>query len=117
MSKKLSELDMQTVLWVEDKYGETILTKEELLEELDIIRQEGKKVYTTFEYEANINAQYVIEDAIEQEYQNMYEDWDLETMGDVTNEDIEDMQKIFDRILNRGNRKSYSTSDLVEIDM
>ena len=115
--KKLSELDMQTVLWVEDSSYVLIITKAEVLEDLDNIKQEGKKVYTTFEYEANINAQYVIEGAIEQEGQYMYEDWDLETMGDVTNEDIEDMQKIFDRILNRGNRKSYSTSDIVEIDM
>ena len=115
--KKLSELDMQTILWVDFDGYIGIMTKEELIKELNIIKQEGKKVYTTFEYEANINAQYVIEGAIEQEGQYMYEDWDLETMGDVTNEDIEDMQKIFDRILNRGNRKSYSTSDLVEIDM
>lgn len=114
---KLSELNMEDMLYIEGEYGDSIMTKTEVLDELDYIKQEGKKIYTTHEYEAKVNAKYVIDWAIEDEYQNMHEDWDLEAMREVTEEDIEDIQKVFDRILDRTNRVSYYADKEVEIDL
>lgn len=114
---KLSELGMDDKLLIEGKYGDSIMSKSEVLEDLGYIKEQGKKIYTTYEYKANINAKWVLHGAIEDEYQNMYEDWDDQAIRAIGKEDVEQFQQILDRILDRTNRISYGISDMVEIDM
>ncbi|MEG2289937.1 MAG: hypothetical protein RSA29_02715 [Clostridium sp.] len=60
------------------------------------------EIYTTTPHHASFDVKDIIDDAIENVYCNgMYEDWDDRIHGDVTEEDIKDIQAIFDRILAR----------------
>lgn len=47
----------------------------------------------------------------------MYEDWDESIQSDITQEDINDLQIIFDRILSRSSNIAYEADKLIEIDM
>ena len=114
---KFSELDMKDKLYVEGKYVDAVMTKKEILEDLDYIKEQTKGIYTTYEYSASIDAKWVIESAIEDESGNMYEDWETQALKMIDKKDIEDVQKVLDRILKRTNRISYSPSDKVEIDL
>ena len=115
---KLSELKDDEILLV----GETVMTKEDLLNELADNKSCGIKnpeVFITRQYQANLDAKNVLEDAMEYEYQNMYEDWYDRILNDITEEDIKDMQIVLDRILerNKENNISYEGIELVEIDI
>lgn len=112
---KLSELKDDEMLIVDmGSYGQ-VISKEDYLNEIEEHR--GYKVYTSNKYKASIDALDMIESAIEREYQNMYEDWDIEIRQDTTKEDIEDIQIVLDRILSRSDNISYTEKEQVEIDM
>jgi len=115
---KLSEL----------KYDEVLLVNEKVMSKLDLLNElaenkscgiKNPKVYTTRQYQANLDAKDIMESAIEHEYQNMYEDWYDRILNDITEEDIKDMQIVLDRILerNKENNISYEGIELVEIDI
>ena len=107
---KLSKLKDDEMLIVDmGSYGH-VISKEDYLNEIE--EHQGCKVYTSNKYKASIDAYDMLESAIECEYQNMYEDWDIEIK-----QDIEDMQKILDRILSRSDNISYTEKEQVEIDM
>ena len=56
----------------------------------DLFGWKRKKIYTTTRYYAKIDALYMLESAIEREYENnMYEDWDERIKNDITSMDIE----------------------------
>lgn len=112
---KLSKLKDNEMLIVDmGSYGH-VIAKEDYLNEIEEHR--GCKVYTSNKYKASIDAYDMLESAIECEHQNMYEDWDIEIRQDIMKEDIEDMQKILDRILSRSDNISYTEKEQVEIDM
>lgn len=112
---KLSELKDDEMLLV-NKLGYTlVLPKEDYVREMK--EHEGYKIYTANQYRASLNAKDMIEDAIDYEYQNMYEDWDNEIIDDVTEKDIKDIQIILDRILSRSNNITYTEKEEVENDM
>ena len=112
---KLSKLKDDEMLIVDmGSYGH-VISKEDYLNEIEEYR--GCKVYTSNKYKASIDALDMIESAIEREYQNMYEDWDIEIRQDTSKEDIEDIQIVLDRILSRSDNISYTEKEQVEIDM
>lgn len=113
---KLSALKKETIVLVDDEYH--INTVSEILEDLEEYRY--KDIYTTTEHHASFDAKCIMDLAIEDEYNNgMYEDWDNSISSDVTKEDIEDLQKIFDRILARNPSLNiaYEPDKLIEIDI
>jgi len=61
----------------------------------------NSEVYTTKQYQANLDAKTILEDSIENEYQNMFEDWDQDIWNDITEDDIKNIQIVLDRILER----------------
>ena len=115
---KLSELKDDELLLV----GETVMTKEDLLNELTDNKSCGIKnpvVYTTIKYHAHIDANDMLDSALEYEYDNMYEDWYPNVSDSITKEDINELQAIVDRILERDKEHniSYQADQEVEIDM
>lgn len=112
---KLSELDKDTKVM----YGESVYTVEEVRNDLGYFtNNEDRKLYTTREYHANIDARKMLETAIQNEYDNMYEDWFECIIGDIKDEDIEKIQAILDDIFsrNKGQNIAYYEDEEIEID-
>lgn len=113
---KLSTLSKDTIVIVDG--NSNINTVEDIFK--DIEGYKNKEVYTTTPHHACFDAESIMDSVIEDEYCNsMYEDWDDNIKGDITKEDIEDLQKIFDRILARNPSQniSYDSDKLIEIDI
>ncbi|MEG0133385.1 MAG: hypothetical protein RR891_07535 [Clostridium sp.] len=113
---KLSTLSKDEILSVD---GEIFAVEvEELMENIE--RYRDMEIYTTTPHHASFDVKDIIDDAIENVYCNgMYEDWDDRIHGDVTEEDIKDIQAIFDRILARSPSQniSYESDKLIEFDI
>ena len=119
---KLSELKDTDIICVcsKNNYDGNIMSVEDFKSDYDIYKEkEELKVCTTTEYNANLSAKDILDDAIEYESQNMYEDWNDSIWSYVTTKDIEDIQIVLDRILNRGSSSNiaYQSDELVEIDL
>jgi hypothetical protein len=112
MSIKLSELKNENMLLVGE---DIVISKEDYINEIQ--EHIGKQVYTTTEYRASIDAKSMLEDAIESESQEMYEDWEYDVWDDITEEDIKELQNILDRILSRSSNVFYTADKKVEIDI
>ena len=112
MSIKLSELKNENMLLVGE---DIVISKEDYINEIQ--EHIGKQVYTTTEYRASIDAKSMLEDAIESESQEMYEDWEYDVWDDITEEDIKELQNILGRILSRSSNVSYISDKKVEIDI
>ena len=97
MGTKLSELKDEDMLLVDG----CVVPKEDFIRDFKYYKSRIDRVYTTTQYKANVNAKYMLEDAFEREYNNMYEDWFDNILNDVTEEDIKELQEIVDRILRR----------------
>ena len=110
MSVKLSELKDDEMLLVGENL---VIEKEDFVKEIENHR--GKEVYATKEYRASINAKSMLEDAIEREADNMYEDWEEDIWNDIDEEDIEELQNVVDKILK--GHISYIPDKRVEIDI
>lgn len=111
---KLSELKNEDILLVGE---DCVMTKEDYIRETQIQGPIYREVYTTKEYKANIDARNMLNNAIEYESDNMYEDWDYCVKEDVTEADIAELQSILDRILSRRKNTSYLPDEEVEIDI
>lgn len=114
---KLSELDKDTKVI----YGETVYSVEDVRNDLAYFTEdEERKLYTTTEYHAHIDAAALIDTAIEDENcsGNMYEDWDEKIKFDITDEDIQKIQAILDDILSRDTEQNttYYEGKEIEID-
>ena len=110
--KKLSELKNEDMLMV----GDDVISKEDLLEDLEYYKD--KEVFTTEKYYARVDAFDMLENAFEYESDNMYEEWFDYIMEDITNEDIEEIQAILNRILHRNGRNfCYIENEKIEIDI
>lgn len=113
---QLSTLPKDTIVLI--KGVVRVQTVEDILADIDSYRNE--EIYTTTEHYASFDAESIIDLAIEVEYNNgMYEDWDQSIRNDVTKEDIESLQQIFDRILarNTSSNIAYEADKLIEIDI
>jgi len=113
---KISQLSKDTIVWVDGDYR--TITVEDILR--DVGNYKDKDIYATTPYHASFNAKEIIDDAIEYVYCNgMYEDWDQYIHDDVTEEDIKDIQAIFDRILARSPNQNitYESDRLIEFDI
>lgn len=117
MSKKLSELKDEDMLIV-DGY---VMSKEDFLNDFEFYKNKADRVYTTTQYKAHIDANDMLEDAFEKEYDNnMYEGWFDNIVSDVTEEDIKELQDIVDRILARNESTNIcyiEEDEKVEIDL
>ena len=115
---KLSELKEDEMLLV----NERVMTTEELLNQLIEDKESGAKlpeVYTTRKHTAILDAEDILDNAIENEYANMYEDWYDSIKGDITSDDVAEIQSVLDRILarNKDCNISYEGIGPVELDI
>jgi|GEM_PF-1281274 len=113
---KISTLSKDTTILIDGDCRVT--TVENVLDNLD--NYKDREMYTTTPYKASFNAKEIIDDAIEYvQCNDMYEDWDERIYDDVTEEDIKDVQTVFDRILARSPSQniSYIADKLIEFDI
>ena len=111
---KLSELKDDAM--VIDK-NLSVYDVEEVKGDLRYFKDEGKKLYTTTEYHAHIDARDMLESAIESEYDNMYDGWDENISHDITDNDIRKLQVILDDILSRSENIAYYQDEEIEVDI
>lgn len=123
---KLSELKDEDMISVcsSNNYNGDLISKADLLDDLEYYINKSNEddkfeIYSTTKYYANINAKDMLESAIENEYQSMYEDWDESISNDVEEQDIKDIQIVLDRILarNLSSNISYENDQLIEFDI
>lgn len=122
MNIKLSEMNPSDNISVshEENYDGTIMTVDDFILDYEYYKTKNKlEVYTVKPYKAIFDADYIIENAIENESQDMYEDWDGNIRRDITKEDIAEIQAIFNRILARHPEQNiaYFQDELIEIDI
>lgn len=112
---KLSTLSKDEIVIIDG--DDTVNTVEDILGDIDFFKEED--VYTTIPHNALFDSKYIIDNAIEDEYQDMYEGWYESIKADVTKEDIKEIQVIFDRILARNPTQNiaYSQDKLIEFDI
>lgn len=112
---KLSELKNDAKIIDENN---CIYTVEDVKNDLLYFKDKEKKLYTTIEYQAGIDARVMLEDALEYEDDNMYEDWYERVKEDITNEDIQKIQAVFDEILNRNKEQNiaYYQDEEIEVE-
>ncbi len=113
---KLSELKNEDKIIDENS---NIYTVEEVKNDLRYFTDREKKLYTTTEYHASIDARTVLENSFESEYENnMYEDWIDSILGDITDEDVEKVQIVIDGILSRNKSQNiaYYEGERIVID-
>lgn len=112
---KLSELKNEDILIDENQ---CIYTVEEVKNDLRYFKDKDKKIYTTTQYYASIDARDMLESAIDCECDNMYEDWDLRIKDDITDEDVQKLQDVLDEIFGRSEDQNiaYYQDEEIEVD-
>lgn len=124
--KKLSELKDTDKVIVNN---EIIMTKSELIDEIVLGMLGGlsmfnridsiKTIYSAKEtYRARLDAGDMLEQAIENEADNMYEDWEDYIWADIERGDIKDIQLILDDIMSRDTQCNiaYEADEELELD-
>ena len=125
--KKLSELKDTDKVIVNNKI---IMTKSELIDEIVLGMLGGlsmfnridsiKTIYSAKEtYRARLDAGDMLEQAIENEADNMYEDWEDYIWADIERGDIKDIQLILDDIMSRNAQCNiaYEADEELELDL
>ena len=125
--KKLSELKDTDKVIVNN---EIIMTKSELIDEIVLGMSGGlsmfnridsiKTIYSAKEtYRARLDARDMLEQAIENEADNMYEDWEDYIWADIERGDIKDIQLILDDIMSRNTQCNiaYEADEELELDL
>ena len=125
--KKLSELKDTDKVIVNNKI---IMTKSELIDEITLGMLGGlsmfnridsiKTIYSAKEtYRARLDAGDMLEQAIENEADNMYEDWEDYIWADIERGDIKDIQLILDDIMSRDPQGNitYEADEELELDL
>lgn len=125
--KKLSELKDTDKVIVNN---EIIMTKSELIDEIVLGMLGGlsmfnridsiKTIYSAKEtYRARLDARDMLEQAIENEADNMYEDWEDYIWADIERGDIKDIQLILDDIMSRSTQYNiaYEADEELELDL
>lgn len=106
---KLSELKDDEILLVNN---ELVLTKKEFLEEFKIKEEKDKcKVQTTKIYHTvNFNAKDILDKFIDEESKSMHKEWKDYIKSNITEDEINEVQAVFDKISERN--KEYNVSYL-----
>ena len=125
--KKLSELKDTDKVIVNNKI---IMTKSELIDEIVLGMSGGlsmfnridsiKTIYSAKEtYRARLDAGDMLEQAIENEADNMYEDWEDYIWADIERGDVTDIQLILDDIMSRNTQCNiaYEADEELELDL
>ena len=125
--KKLSELKDTDKVIVNN---EIIMTKSELIDEIVLGMSGGlsmfnridsiKTIYSAKEtYRARLDAGDMLKQAIENEADNMYEDWEDYIWADIERGDIKDIQLILDDIMSRDPQGNiaYEADEELELDL
>ena len=125
--KKLSELKDTDKVIVNN---EIIMTKSELIDEIVLGMSGGlsmfnridsiKTIYSAKEtYRARLDAGDMLEQAIENEADNMYEDWEDYIWADIERGDVTDIQLILDDIMSRNTQCNiaYEADEELELDL
>ena len=125
--KKLSELKDTDKVIVNN---EIIMTKSELIDEITLGMLGGlsmfnridsiKTIYSAKEtYRARLDAGDMLKQAIENEADNMYEDWEDYIWADIERGDIKDIQLILDDIMSRDPQGNitYEADEELELDL
>ena len=125
--KKLSELKDTDKVIVNN---EIIMTKSELIDEIVLGMLGGlsmfnridsiKTIYSAKEtHRARLDAGDMLEQAIENEADNMYEDWEDYIWADIERGDIKDIQLILDDIMSRDPQGNitYEADEELELDL
>ena len=125
--KKLSELKDTDKVIVNN---EIIMTKSELIDEIVLGMLGGlsmfnridsiKTIYSAKEtHRARLDAGDMLEQAIENEADNMYEDWEDYIWADIERGDIKDIQLILDDIMSRDPQCNiaYEADEELELDL
>ena len=113
---KLSELKDDAKV-IDDNMS--VYTVEEVKYDLKYFKDSSKRLYTVNEHHASIDAESMLDSAIDEVYQDMmYEDWDEDIKLDITKEDIGKIQAVLDDIFSRDKDQniSYFQSEEIEID-
>lgn len=113
---KLSTLKENEILVVGDQYQ--LMTKEELITNIDEFKE--MNVYTLGIHYATLNAKDMLKNVIKnEECDNMYEEWGNLIWKDITDRDINQIQKILDRILKKSPKQNIACyqDKQVEIDI
>lgn len=125
--KKLSELKDTDKVIINN---EIIMTKSELIDEIVLGMLGGlsmfnridniKTIYSAKEtYRARLDAGDMLEQAIENEADNMYEDWEDYIWADIERGDIKNIQLILDDIMSRDPQGNitYEADEELELDL
>ncbi|HAM79579.1 MAG TPA: hypothetical protein DCO80_02065 [Ornithinibacillus sp.] len=116
---KLSELADDVEVSIEE--SSTVYTVAELKHEILEIGEphhESSNWYTITRKRWKPNAMHMVENYIEREYDEMYEDWDSRAMDCLTDEVVSKIQSILDKAFEGDYATLYWTcEDRVEIDI
>ena len=101
-------------------YCEHVYTVEDVRNDLKYFTDdEDIKLYTVTKQHANIDAANLINEALDSVYENgMHEDWDEIIKQDVTEEDVQRVQAVFDELFSKGGDQNitYYADKEIEID-
>lgn len=113
---KLSELSDETIVSFEEA-GYT-LTVAELKEELSKDDEAAERTWYVVEAQTwQPDAQFMLENYIESEYQEMYEDWDERAMDCITDDVKAKIQAVLDEAFKDPSVKNYWTLEKeIELD-
>ena len=116
---KLSQLADETEISLEE--SNRIYTVAELKREILELGEEHHLEgdwYTVTHEKWTPNAEYMVNTYIEQEEDQMYEDWGVQAIAHVSDEQINQIQKILDTAFENSSIKDYWKYDkLIEIDI
>jgi hypothetical protein len=106
---KLSELKDDEMLLINN---ETVLTKKEFLEQFKSKEERDKcKVQTTKIYHTvSFNAKNILDKFIDEESKSMHKEWKDYIKSNITEDEINEVQAVFDKISERN--KEYNVSYL-----
>lgn len=100
-------------------YGDTLVCKEDILDEIEEYR--GGEFFIAVEKEVRFetdDTKDMLENLSDYLYCNkeLYEDWDLEFMRQITKEDLEQITEVIKRIVKRV-PTCYEPGEVIEFDM
>ena len=101
---KLSELKDKDYVIVN---GDNMITKEDILENVEYYKD--KEMYTAKKEYIGVDVSNMLECEFEhiESSRESYEGWYDDICEEITDQDIEDIEKVIRRILNRDPKKSY----------
>ena len=113
---KLSELENDSMLIFENETLR-VISVEDFKEEIEEYRE--KKIWTADPYPGELNAMHMLEREIEYQCDDNHEDWEEIIRDSIEETDMEELQDILDRILERAGSGNitYTYGEQVEIDL